>query len=159
MKRFIILFAVILFMLTADAQPYKATYSSNFKMGNQKYAKMILDMWKDWDDNMLDRHDYVADTVTAYFHDGTVVKGKTAFQESGKKYRSGFTTVKSVVHAWVPLYSEDKKNDVVCIWGEEADTTPDGKTTTTGLHEVWFFNKDGKISSFRQWQAKPAAQN
>lgn len=159
MKRLFILFAIMLFVATADAQPYKAAYSSTFKMGNQKYANMILDMWKDWDDNMLDRHDYIADTITAYFPDGTKVKGKAAFLEAGKKYRSGFTTVKSVVHAWVPLYSEDRKTDILCIWGEETDTTPDGKATTTNLHEVWFFNKDGKISAFRQFTAKPAAQN
>lgn len=157
MKRLIILFAIIVFVFTADAQPYKATYSSNFKMGDQKYANMILDMWKDWDDNALERHDYVADTITAYFPDGSVVKGKAAFLEAGKKYRGGFTTVKSVVHAWVPLKVEDKNTQAVCIWGEEEDTTQDGKTTKTNLHEVWFFNKDGKISAMRQWSAKPSA--
>jgi ketosteroid isomerase-like protein len=159
MKQLVILSVVILCAFASGAQPYKATYSSNFKMGNQKYANMILDMWKDWDDNALERHDYVSDTVTAYFPDGTMVKGKAAFLESGKKYRSGFTTVKSVVHAWLPLYSEDRKTDILCIWGEEADTAPDGKTTTTNLHEVWFFNKDGKITALRQFMAKPAMQN
>ncbi len=157
MKRLFILIVVVLAATLSFAQPYKANYSSKFKMGNQKYANMILDMWKDWDDNMLDRHDYLADTVTGYFPDGSVVKGKAAFIESGKKYRSGFTTVKSVVHAWVPLRSEDRNEDAVCIWGDEEDTTPDGKTTKSSLHEVWFFNKDGKISAMRQWTAKPSA--
>jgi len=159
MKRLIILFAILLFTATADAQAYKATFSSNFKTGNQKYANRILELWKDWDNNVFTKSDYFADTMTAYFPDGSMVKGKEAFIEAGKEYRGGFTTVKSIVHAWVPLYSEDKKTDVVCIWGEEADTTPDGKTTTSSLHEVWFFNKDGKISTFRQWMAKPSTQN
>ena len=159
MKRLFILSVMILFTVAADAQAYKATFSSNFKMGNQKYANKILELWKDWDNNVFTKSDYFADTITAYFPDGTMVKGKEAFIESGKKYRGGFTTVKSIVHAWAPLYSEDKKTDAVCIWGEEADTTPDGKITTTSLHEVWFFNKDGKISTFRQWTAKPTAQN
>ena len=157
MKQLLILFVVILFVLTSGAQPYKATFSSSFKMGNQKYANKILELWKDWDNNVFTKSDYFADTVTGYFPDGTTVKGKEAFIETGKKYRAGFTTVKSTVHAWAPLYSEDKKTDAVCIWGEEADTTPDGKTTTTNLHEVWFFNKDGKISAMRQWMAKPSA--
>jgi hypothetical protein len=155
MKRLFFVIVLVLVATLSFAQPYKATYSSKFKMGKQQYANMILDLWKDWDDNMLDRHDYLSDTVTAYFPDGSMVKGKAAFTEASKKYRSGFTTVKSVVHAWIPLQSEERNEDVVCIWGEEADTTPDGKTTKTSLHEVWFFNKAGKIASFRQWSAKP----
>lgn len=156
MKRLFIFIILVLASTYSFAQPYKATYSSKFKLGKQQYANMILDIWKDWDDNMLDRHDYFADTITAHFPDGSMVKGKAAFTEASKKYRSGFTTVKSFVHAWVPLSSEDRNEEAVCIWGEEADTTPDGKTTKTNLHEVWFFNKDGKISRMRQWSAKPS---
>jgi len=45
--------------------PYVAEYSSNFRMGNQQHAKMILELRKDYDDNDLDRHaDWFADTVT-----------------------------------------------------------------------------------------------
>ncbi len=158
MKRLFILVVLVLAVVYSFAQPYKATYSSKFKIGNQRYTNMILDLWKDWDDNMLDRHtDYLADTITAYFPDGGMVKGKAAFQEAGKKYRAGFTTVKSVVHAIVPLHSDDRNTDAVCIWGEEEDTSTDGKTSKSNLHEVWFFNKDGKISAMRQWMAKPSA--
>ena len=157
MKRLMMSFLFVMLLNFCFAQPYKAMYSSKFKMGNAKYANMILDVWKDWDDNALDRHDYFADTITAYFPDGSVVKGKAAFLESGKKYRGSFTTVKSVVHAWVPLRSEDKNEDAVCIWGDEEDTTADGKTTKMSLHEVWFFNKDGKVATLRQWNAKPSS--
>ena len=156
MKRLFFSLTFMLIITCVIAQPYKATFSSSFKMGNDKYAKMVLDLWKAWDDNALDRHDYFADTVKGYFPDGSVVKGKAAFLESGKKYRSGFTSAKSTVHALAPLYSIDKKIDAVCIWGEEEDITPDGKTTKTNIHEVWFFNKAGKISTLRQWTGKPA---
>ena len=146
---------MILFAITADAQAYKATYSSNFKMGSQKYANQILELWKDWDNNVFTKADWFADTMTGYFPDGSMVKGKEAFIEAGKKYRGGFTTVKSTVSAWVPLKVEDKNMEAVCIWGQEEDTTPDGKKTTANLHEVWFFNKDGKIAAMRQWTSKP----
>src|SRR5688500_15734803 len=45
-----------------SSSPYTADYSSNFVMGNPAYSNVILDMWKDWDDNALDRHDYMADS-------------------------------------------------------------------------------------------------
>ena len=157
MKKLVMSLVFATVTMMCYAQHYKATYSSKFKMGNAKYAGMVQDIWKAWDDNALDRHDYFADTMTAYFPDGSVVKGKAAFMESGKKYRATFTTVKSEVHAITALRSEDKNEDAVCIWGQEADTAPDGTVTKSNLHEVWFFNKDGKISGMRQWHSKVPA--
>src|SRR5687768_9589603 len=44
--------------------PYKADYSSQFAIGSQANAKKILELWKDYDANMLNTHaDYFADTV------------------------------------------------------------------------------------------------
>jgi len=54
----------------------------------------------------------------------------------------------------VPLHSTDKGDDMVCIWGNEVNTFPDGKDDTRELHEVWWFNKAGKIGMMRQWVAK-----
>jgi hypothetical protein len=34
--------------------PYTAAYSSNFVIGNPSHSQMILNMWKDWDDNALE---------------------------------------------------------------------------------------------------------
>jgi len=136
---------------------YSADYSSNFEMGNPAYSKMILEMWKDWDDNALDRHDYMADSVTMFLPDGKVIKGKQANFEGAKKLRGGMKSVKSTLHAWIPLRSTDRNEDLVAIWGQEVDTYPDGKIETTELHEVWAFNKDGKITWMRQYSAKPSA--
>ena len=161
MKRLILLtllLAPVLFCAESFAQTmngaYKATYSSNFKMGKTALANRILDLWKDWDDNQLDRHDFFSDTVTMMFADGMVMKGKKENLEAAKKYRNSFTKVVSTVHAWLPLTSNDRNEDVVCIWGHEVNTLPDGKEETRDIHEVWWFNKDGKVASMRQWTAK-----
>jgi hypothetical protein len=138
----------------AQSSPYVAAYSSNFKIGNTAYSTKVLELWKDWDDNTFDKHDYFADTVVMYLPDGMVVKGKAESIDGAKKYRGGMTSAKSIVHAWVPLYSNDAKQDAGCIWGTETDTWPDGKVETRDLHEVWWFNKDGKVSTIRQWTSK-----
>jgi hypothetical protein len=136
------------------AYPYTATYSSNFIMGNPAHSKMILDLWKDWDDNAFDRHDYWADTVVMYTPDGTVLKGKSGVVEGGKKFRGGLKSVTSTVDAWMPLKSTDRNEDWVAIWGTETDTWPDGKVDTYNVHEVWRINKDGKIDLMRQFTSK-----
>ncbi|MEO7294089.1 MAG: hypothetical protein ABIW34_13350 [Ginsengibacter sp.] len=135
--------------------PYTANYSSKFAMGNPAHAKMILDLWKDWDDNAFNRHDYMADTVVMFFPDGTMAKGKQQTMEGAMKYRGGMTSAKSSIDAWMPLRSTDKNEDWVAVWGSETDTWADGKTETRDIHEIWRINKDGKVDFMKQFTAKP----
>src|SRR5215212_5652581 len=61
----------------AVALPYTPSYSSSFKMGNPEYSAMILQgSWKDWEMNTMDNmKNWVADTITVYHSDNTMVKG------------------------------------------------------------------------------------
>ena len=128
-------------------------YSQRHQIGNAANAQKVLDLWKDWDDNQFDRHDYMHDTVVMIFADGMVTKGKKANMDAAKKFRGGFTSAKSTIHAIIPLRSTDQNEDVVCVWGHEDDTYPDGKVVGRDLHEVWWFNKEGKVIMMRQWNA------
>lgn len=135
--------------------PYTATYSSDFRMGNPAHAKMILELWKDYDDNMFDRHvGWFADTLQMIGYDGSVTKGLTANLEGVKKWRGSLTSAKSTVDAWMPLRSNDRNEDWVAIWGTEIDTYPDGHTTSMEIHEIWRINKDGKVDFIKQYQGK-----
>ncbi|MDQ6755902.1 MAG: hypothetical protein M3004_03115 [Bacteroidota bacterium] len=139
--------------------PYTAAYSSNFIMGNPAHAKMVLDMWKDYDDNQFTRHDMLADTVKVYLPDGTVISGKQNSLSGLSAYRSGFASATSTVDAWMPLKSVDRNENWVAIWGSEKDTNKDGSVTSTEIHEIWRINKDGKVDYIKQYAGKtPAAQ-
>lgn len=139
--------------------PYKAEYSSNFMPGNPAHAKLVLDLWKDWDDNALDRHsDMFADTVFMMFPNGDTVRGNAAALEAAKKIRSGLASSKSTVEAWMPTKSVDRNENWVLVWGREEDTNTDGKKSTVLLHEIWRINKDGKIDFMRQYMSKPAME-
>lgn len=140
---------------TNDNLPYTAMYSSKFQMGSSKYSRLVLNAWKAYDDNTLDNiANFVADSITATFPDGTVIKGKENFLNGIKAYRSGFSAVKSDVDAWLPVKSLDKGDDLVCIWGRETETKNDGTVQKSDLHEVWAFNKDGKVVYLRQFAAQ-----
>jgi hypothetical protein len=137
------------------AMPYSANYSSDFRIGNPAHAKMILELWKDYDDNMFDRHvSWFADTMQMIGSDGRVTKGLSANMEGVKKWRGSLTSAKSTVDAWIPLKSNDKNENWVAIWGTEVDTYPDGHTTSTEIHEIWRINKDGKVDFIKQYQGK-----
>jgi len=142
--------------MNTSSLPYTATYSSSFAIGDAKHSKMILELWKDWDDNAFDRHDYFADTAMMKLPDGHVIKGEAAILEGAKKERGGFTSATSTLDAWIPLKSLDKNEDWVAIWGREEDVLPDGKNQKRELHEIWRINKDGKVDYMEQWAATPA---
>ena len=136
--------------------PYTANYSSDFKIGNPANSKMILELWKDFDDNAFDRHDYFADTAVMFLPDGSVVRGKDSITAAAKRYRGALSSSTSTLDAWVPLKSVDRNENWVALWGTETDTSPDGKTQKTDLQEIWRINKDGKVDFMKQIASKPA---
>ena len=138
--------------------PYTANYSSNFSIGNAANAKLVLAEWKDWDDNMLDRHDFMADTIVTFMPDGTVTKGKDANMAMWKKFRNSLTSSKSTVDAWVPLRSTDRNEDWVAVWGTETNTYPDGKVDKHDIHELWRINKDGKVDYYQHYSSVASPQ-
>jgi hypothetical protein len=142
----------------SNMNPYTASYSSNFVMGNSAHSAMILDMWKDWDDNAFDRHNYWADTVSVFLSDGMVIKGRDSAVAGAKRYRGSLASAKSTITSIVPLRSADRNEDWVAIWGTETDTWPDGKVENMQIHEIWRINKDGKIDFMRQYTAKASPQ-
>lgn len=138
--------------------PYTANYSSNFAIGKPEQAKMILDLWKDWDDNLLDRHDYMADTLVMFFSDGTMMKGKDSCLAAAKRFRGSLTSATSSLDAWIPLRSLDRNQDWVALWGSETDVFPDGKTTKRDVQEIWRINQDGKVVFMKQYASMSAPQ-
>lgn len=140
---------------TGAAMPYTAGYSSQFAIGNPEHARMVLTLWKDWDENMLDRNmAMMADTITMETADGQVIRGRDSVMNAFKQVRGQFTTVKSTVDAYMPVRSTDRNEDWVLIWGREEDTNASG-TTTKIIHEIWRINRDGKIDYMSQYIAKP----
>jgi hypothetical protein len=134
------------------AAPYTATYSSQFTIGNAQHSDMVLRMWKDWDDNQIDRSAaMIADTMMMEMPNGMMVRGKDSFLMAAKEYRGQYTTVKSTLEAIMPLHSTDRQEDWVAIWGVEESTNKDGTLTRNRLHEIWRINKDGKIDFMRQF--------
>lgn len=136
--------------------PYTAGYSSDFRIGDPKDAKMILDLWKDWDDNAFDRHDYFADTVVMFLPDGSVIRGKDSALAGAKRYRGSLTSSTSTLDAFIPLKSVDRNEDWVALWGSETDVMPDGHTEKRDIQEIWRINKDGKVDFMKQFEAKPS---
>lgn len=140
--------------------PYKISHN-NLSIGNMAYAQKVLSAWKDFDNNTLDHSaPLFADDIVATFPDGSVVKGKENFLKMAKEYRSSLASVSSTVDACTTLKTPDQPDmEVVSIWGVETVTLNDGTITKTHLNEVWFFNKEGKVTQMHQLSAKESPES
>ena len=137
---------------TTEKQPFKVVYS-NIGFGKADYSKVILNAWKSYDNNTIDDIGVIiSDTITAILPDGTVLKGKEAFMTALKAYRGNFASVVSTVASCTTLKSPNVPDeDVTVIWGTETDTKKDGTVQKVWLHELFFFNPQGKVTKFYQY--------
>ena len=144
---------------TADANvtyAYPARYSSNFEMGDVSKAQKIAQMWKDFDDNNLKaQSNLFADTIRMFFPGMAFNGTKDSMMAMTQQYRDGMSNVKSSIDAIMANKSTDKgkDGDWVSVWGSEVFTSKNGNTDSARIHEVWHFDKEGKIdymSQFRQ---------
>ena len=141
---------------TAITLPYSVAYS-DFEIGDKKYAKMVLDAWKDYDNNTLQNSAGIfADSVTMILADGSKFSTK---KDSAiaivAKHRASMASAVDKVDAIVVLKAKGKDETWVCVWGKEVDVMKDGKKDSVLLNENWMFNKDGKVSYMDQLAAKP----
>lgn len=133
--------------------PYTAAYSSSFEPGNPEYSVTILQgSWKDWENNKMENmKSWVADTVVAFHSDNTMIKGADSLMASWIRNRAKYTSVIDTIHAVLPVYSTDKKENWVLVWAKEINTSAGGKKDTMELMETWRINKDGKADMLLQY--------
>jgi len=132
---------------------------SKFKIGDANHAKMLLEIWKDWDNGNLQTHkDYFADSIAMFLADAPPMMGKRdTMLASAQTFRNTYKTVQSSVDAVVPLYSIDSSSNWVAVWGREVHTNQKGKTDSVYLQEVWRLNKDNKFDLMYQFNSVPPA--
>jgi hypothetical protein len=136
---------------------YPIGYSSDFSIGDPKYAQIVLELWKDYDNNTFDNHkDAFADSVTMDFSGMSISGPRDSIIDEANTHRSSFKNAVSTVDVVTTLKPKGKDETWVCVWGKEVDTHNDGKIDSVYLQENWMFNKDGKIAYMSQFNAKPA---
>jgi hypothetical protein len=137
--------------------PYKVNYSSDFEIGDQKYAQIVLEAWKDYDNNTLEKSaGLFADSVTMDLANGATINTK---RDSAiaivAKGRGSLASATDYIDAITVLKPKGKDETWVCVWAKEVDVMKDGKKDSVFLNENWMLNKDGKIRYISQLEGKP----
>ena len=132
-----------------------ATFSSDFEIGDPTQADKVVELWKQFDENTLDKGlDYFADSVTVAMHDGWKYYGtRDSLMKLMKQKRGEYSEVNSVIVGIIPLKATDLKENWVSILGTEY-TTMKNKKDSADLQEYWRFNKEGKIDMMHSYKRK-----
>ena len=132
----------------------KFSYSADLSLGDPSLADKIVAMWKHYDANTIDStRAYFADSV---FNDMPGFAGKLqvdTMMKEIKASRSAYSSCATSFDAILTTKAEGKDESVVCIWGVET-TTKAGKTAKRDIHELWGFNKEGKVTWIKQYELK-----
>lgn len=123
---------------------YKASYSSSFTISdNAKNEQLVLQSYKDWQDNTLKNGSaYLADTVTMDFGNGKhLTAPRDAMIKEWQKTRDSLSNIKLNVVAVTNLHSTDRNADWVGVWYVEIDTYKTGKVDSA------FYQDDNRMKN------------
>lgn len=135
--------------------PYEPVYTSGYEKGNPLYAKEVLTIWKEWETgDVKHRSESFADSLRLILPN-TIVNGKrdSVLSVFGKR-RKAYTDVQCYIDSWMPVKAKDNGEELVLLWGRQ-DCTNGKKRDYLVLHEIWTFNKQGKIKQLVQYLTSP----
>ena len=125
--------------------PFKAIYT-NWVPGDAGNIKIMLDMYKNWDDGKIDLAEKIfADTVTfddASGHRFTLTRPHLI--DSLNKWRAYYAKNSTDIVTALSLHSPDMNEDWVCIWGHGRWTDKKGKSDSSFTNDNWRF-QNGKV--------------
>ncbi len=132
---------------------YPVKYAQ-FEMGDAALSQRVSQLWKDYDNNDLDAHrDYFADSMTMEFPGYSSSGPIDSMLAGAKADRASVDKVESEILAIMSVKSTDSESmDMVLIWGSEKRIGMDGKIDSSKMHEVWGFNKEGKVDYMAQYR-------
>ena len=129
--------------------PFKASYSSDIRMGDPSLSNIVLDLQKAANEGNFEK-------TMSFLHDdfeGTLADGSVAKKEDViALYKPIFETTKFniVPNAWFSIHVNDLDHDWVILWTKE-DLISSSDTTSLFAQES-FQIKDGKIIGMNQFQ-------
>jgi len=138
---------------------YKASYSSDMKVGEASTTKLVLDFIKGWEDGtMTGWKDQLADSVWINFADGQRFwLSRDSVIAMGSQYRAMYSSVKLDAQGFLPIHVNDKNEDYLLFWDKEITTDKkSGKVDSLESHSFWQV-KNNKIAGWQDYNRKLVA--
>jgi hypothetical protein len=134
---------------------YKADYSPDFSMGSTNHSKMVLDLYKMWEDGKIDdMRPLLADSVFIEIYDGMKFNNTVdSFINFAKQARAMYKSTRPVFDTWMPVHHNESGEDYVLVWNRDYTISSDDKTDSSRVH-AYFQVKNNKVRGWSEFQQK-----
>jgi hypothetical protein len=134
---------------------YSPLYTNGYKPGNYKLVKIVTDFWRQFENgDVRTTANSFADDITFVYPDKVISGKKDTVLSQVKQIRDNYTAIQSFVASWLPAQAKDRNDDWVFIWGRQEFTDKNLQFKAVEVHEIWQFNKEGKIVFVQQYQSR-----
>ena len=135
--------------------PYSPIYSE-FEPGDPNHSKTVLEIWRQFETgNLMSTANKFADSISLIFKDKIYYGKRDSILAIYKNRRDAYENVQCYVDSWLPVHAKQTGDDLVLLWGRQDCIIHDKKRDYLVIHEVWNFNKQGKIRSMVQYITHP----
>ncbi len=136
--------------------PFAAIYTESYGKGKTAQAKAVLQFWKVWEHGDVRKlQEEFADTVFLALPEEVYSGTKKGALELLHQRRQQYADVQLFVDSWLPARAEDPGDDLVFLWGRQDGTKPNGQRDYRVIHEIWKFDRRGRIESIIQYLTHP----
>ena len=136
--------------------PYTAVHSNSFDKGNEQLSKNVLDIWRQYETGKLFATEKLfADSLRLILPDRIIEGSREQVIAQYQKRRDAFSDMQCFVYSWMPVHRADTKEDLVFVWGLYDGTKKNGDRDYAQVHEIWRFDKEGKIKEMEQFITHP----
>lgn len=136
--------------------PYQAIYTDGFENGHPANALLVLELWKELENgDIRKRAKEFSDSLHLILPDQVVDVKKDEALNLFQKRRNQYSSVQYYVDAWMPLKAKNNGDELVVLWGKQDCTRANGKRDYQVIHEIWRFDKQGKIRQMEQYLTHP----
>ena len=133
--------------------PYAPVYANGFQKGDPEHAQKVLAIWKELESgDLIHRSGYFADSISIILPDRIMRGKKDSILRMMRKRWETYSDVQCYIDAWLSVHPNNRKEELVLLWGRQDLTEKNGKREYQVLHEIWRFNTQGKIISWEQYQ-------
>jgi hypothetical protein len=136
--------------------PYAPVHSNEFGKGNEHHAGKVLDIWRQYETGYLRMNNQsLADSVRFILPDRILTGDKDSVLRWYQEKREGFSDMQCFVYSWLPIHKTDTREDLVYVWGLYDGTLKNGDRDYSMVHEIWRFDKKGRIKEMEQFRTHP----
>lgn len=136
--------------------PYAPAYTSGFDKGKDIYGKTVLDFWREWETgDVMKTRSFFADSIRFILADDIFRGASEEVLKKFKARRARYSDVQFHIDYWMPLKATDTGQDMVFVWGRQDCTKLNGEREYMVLHQIWLFNRFGKITEMKHYLTHP----